>query len=79
MVFHFNKAHLADPSIPAWVVKAKGQSFYVKHLECNAPFSTKETPDNSHTKGSLKFRHVDVIIENGDAEIIPERGVFSMT
>jgi hypothetical protein len=77
VVFHFNKAHLADPSIPAWVVKAKGETFYVKHVECNAPWSTKETPDNPHTKGSLKFRHVDVIIEDGNAEIAPERGCLA--
>lgn len=62
-MFHFNKGHLANPDIPMWVIKAKGQSYYVHHVDCAAPFSTKETPDNPTTKGSLKFRNVDVFID----------------
>lgn len=68
-VFHFNKANITDPSIPAWVIKAKGQTFYVKHVDCNAPWSTKETPDSSHTKGSIKLKNVNIIIEDGVANI----------
>ena len=58
VVFHYNKKHNEDQSIPPWVVKYKGESHYVHHLETNGrvKFSTKETPDNSHTKGSLKFK-----------------------
>lgn len=56
VVFHFNKAHLTDPTIPMWVVKTKGKTFYVNHVDCNLPWSTKETPNNSHTKGSIKIR-----------------------
>ena len=77
MVFHFNKAHITDSTIPAWVLKIKGQSFYVNHVDSNAPWNTKETSDNPHTKGSLKFRHVDVIIENGNAKITLERGCLA--
>lgn len=40
-----------------WVIKAKGNTYYVHHFECNVPFSTKETPDSSHTKGSLKIKN----------------------
>ena len=54
VVFHFNKASIADPNIPMWVVKAKGQTYYVNHVTANAPWSTKETPDNPHTKGAIK-------------------------
>lgn len=46
----------------------------MNHVDCNAPWSTKETPDNPHTKGSLKLKNVDLTIENGFAEILPERG-----
>jgi hypothetical protein len=56
VVFHFNKAHLSDSSIPMWVVKCKGETYYVHHMESSIGFKTKETPDNPHTKGSLKFR-----------------------
>lgn len=58
IVFHFNKAHLSDKSIPMWVIKHKGKTHYVNHVDVDkgVGFSTKETPDNEHTKGSLKFR-----------------------
>lgn len=56
VVFHFNKKHLTDSKIPMWVLKTKGETFYVDHLDARIGFSTKETPDNPHTKGSLKFR-----------------------
>ncbi len=56
VVFHFNKKHLEDPSIPMWVLKTHGETFYVDHVECQIPWSTKETPDNPHTKGSIKVK-----------------------
>ena len=56
IVFHFNKHHLVDSSIPMWIVKHKGKTHYVDHLDSKVGFSTKETPDNPHTKGSLKFK-----------------------
>lgn len=63
-VFHFNKKHLEDPSIPMWVVKARGESYYVDHVECELPWSTKETPGNSHTKGSLKIKKCHLVIDS---------------
>ena len=58
IVFHFNKMHLQDSNIPMWVIKHKGISHYVDHVDVSEGigFSTKETPDNPHTKGSIKFR-----------------------
>jgi hypothetical protein len=62
-VFHFNKAHLNNPEIPMWVLKIKGQTYYVKHVRfSNVSFETKESPLNDHTKGSLKIKgccHID--------------------
>jgi len=57
-VFHFNKIHLTDPSVPMWTIKHKGLTHYVHHIdvEPGVGFSTKETLENPHTKGSLKFR-----------------------
>ena len=63
IVFHYNKAHNANTSIPTWVIKHKGQTYYVHHLDSKVGFSTKETPDNEHTKGSLMFRGKLKIIE----------------
>ena len=67
IVFHFNKKHLEDPNIPMWVVKSKGETYYVHHVDVDkgVGFSTKETPDNPHTKGSIKFKGtLNIVIEN---------------
>lgn len=69
IVFHYNKAHNKDSSIPPWVVKHKGQSHYVHHLDSKTGFSTKETPDSEHTKGSLKFKGDLKIIEKNEKKI----------
>lgn len=59
-----------------WVIKAKGESYYVNHVECNIPWSTKETPDNSHTKGSLKIKRCHLVIDDDNTahlnELTPE-------
>jgi len=49
---------LENPEIPMWVVKHKGETYYVNHVEVlpGVGFSTKETPDNPSTKGSIKFK-----------------------
>lgn len=67
IILHFNKMHLQDSTIPMWVVKAKGQTYYVDHVDMDSGigFSTKETPDNPSTKGSLKFKgKLDITEEN---------------
>jgi hypothetical protein len=57
-VFHFNKKHIQNSTIPMWVVKCRGDTHYVDHVDVlpGIGFSTKETPDNPHTKGSIKFK-----------------------
>lgn len=69
IVFHFNKAHNQDANIPMWVIKHKGKSYYVHHVDSEVGFSTKETPDNDHTKGSIMFR--------GALKIEEENGVIT--
>ena len=55
-----------------WVLKFHGETYYVNHVECNVPWSTKETPDNSHTKGSIKVKDCLLQIdENNEAKISP--------
>lgn len=67
IVFHFNKMHLLDYNIPMWVIKHKGVTHYVDHVDVSEGigFSTKETPDNPNTKGSIKFKG-RLIITNKD-------------
>lgn len=66
IIFAFNKAHNADKSIPPWIIKHRGQTHNIHHLDSALGFSTKETPDNDHTKGSIQFR--------GNLEIIEKDG-----
>lgn len=58
IIFHFNKKHLEDPSIPMWIIKCRGDTYYVHHVDVSpgVGFSTKETPNNPHTKGSIKIK-----------------------
>lgn len=53
-----------------WVLKAKGQTYYVNHVDCNAPWTTKETPDNTHTKGALKVKNCRLIIDDQSNALI---------
>lgn len=71
-VFHFNKKHLEDPTMPMWIIKAKGKSYYVEHVTSKLPWTTKETPDSPHTKGSIKFKDVLLVIDDDNcAELQP--------
>lgn len=55
-----------------WVLKVKGKTYYVEHVDFeNISFSTKETPDNPHTKGSIKVKGY-LTIENNRAIIRSE-------
>lgn len=47
-----------------WVLKTHGETFYVQHVDCSIPWSTKETPDNNHTKGSIKVK--DALLQIDD-------------
>lgn len=71
IIFHFNKMHLTDPNIPMWTIKHKGETYYVNHVDVSpgVGFSTKETPENPHTKGSLKFR-AKLNIESTDGQVM---------
>lgn len=46
-----------------WVLKAHGVTLYVNHVTAEIPWSTKETSDNPHTKGSIKFKHCKLTID----------------
>ena len=48
-----------------WIVKCRGDTYYVNHVDVSpgVGFSTKETPSNNSTKGSIKFK-ANLEIEN---------------
>ena len=58
IVFHYNKHHNVDVNTPPWVIKTKGKTFYINHMDImpGVGFSTNENPDNEHTKGTLKIK-----------------------
>jgi hypothetical protein len=66
---------LADPTIPMWVVKAHGVTFYVNHVTSELPWSTKETPDNDKTKGSIKFKKCKLTIDSENNATISKLGI----
>jgi len=68
-VFHFNKKHLEDTTVPMWILMAKGKTYYVDHVTSNLPWTTKETPLNVRTKGAIKFKNALLRLEDGAAEI----------
>ncbi len=57
---------MEDSTIPMWVVKFHGETYYVEHVDCDVPWSTKETPTNSHTKGSIKVKNVLLTIDDNN-------------
>jgi hypothetical protein len=59
-----------------WVVKTKGKTYYVEHVECSVPWSTKETPDNSHTKGSIKVKDCLLVIDETNCANISKLTLF---
>ncbi len=68
--FHFNKKSIEFDFIPMWVVKARGKTFYVHHMDCQTGFTTRETPDHPSTKGSLRVKRGTLRIDaEGNAVI----------
>lgn len=76
VVFHFNKRHLEDETVPMWVLKTHGETFYVNHVDCEIPWSTKETPDNNHTKGSIKVKDALMRIDKDNTATLTKLTVF---
>jgi hypothetical protein len=49
-----------------WVLKFHGETLYVNHVDCTVPWSTKETSDNPHTKGSIKVKNCLLTINDAN-------------
>jgi hypothetical protein len=55
-----------------WVLKFHGETLYVNHVECQIPWSTKETPDNPSTKGSIKVKDCLLRIDDENCATITQ-------
>ncbi len=75
-MFHFNKKHLEDQTIPMWVLKFHGETLYVNHVDCSMPWSTKETPDSSHTKGSIKVKNALLRVDEDNHATLTELTIY---
>jgi len=51
-----------------WVIKCRGDTYYVHHVDVSPGlgFSTKETPENFSTKGSIKIKGQLTITEENN-------------
>jgi len=59
-----------------WVLKFHGETLYVNHVDCRLPWSTKETPDNVSTKGSIKVKNCLLQINDDNEATLTELTVF---
>lgn len=59
-----------------WVLKSHGVTFYVNHVDAEIPWSTKETPNNDHTKGSLKFKDCKLSIDRENVATLTKLGLL---
>jgi hypothetical protein len=59
-----------------WVVKSHGVTFYVNHVTAEIPWTTKETPDNPSTKGSIKFKRCKLIIDDDNCATLSKLGIL---
>jgi len=59
-----------------WVLKSHGVTFYVNHVDANIPWTTKETPDNPSTKGSLKFKDCKLGIDRDNNATLSKLGIL---
>jgi len=59
-----------------WVIKTHGESFYVNHVTSQLNWTTKETPDNERTKGSIKFKECLLTIDPDNNATISTLSLF---
>lgn len=69
---HFNKKSLEIPSIPMWVVKTRGKTYYVNHINCQLPWNTMEKAEGA-TRGLIRVSGCSLLIDKeGIAHITPK-------
>lgn len=69
--FHFNKKHLQYPDVvPMWTLKAKGSTYYLHHIDCFTPWTTRERPEHQSTKGSIRIKKGTIEIDKSGNAVI---------
>jgi hypothetical protein len=53
-----------------WCISAKGSTYYVNHVVCSVPWSTRESKSNPHTKGSIKLKNCLITIDDDNVATI---------
>lgn len=71
--FHFNRGSIEFPFLPPWTIKAKGQSWYVHHVDFSCTGTTRETPDHPSTKGAIRFRKVSLIFDQSGVVTVTDK------
>lgn len=61
-----------------WVIKTHGVTFYVNHVSADIAWTTKETPDNAHTKGAIKFKRCKLSIDEDNNATITKLGITDL-
>ena len=59
-----------------WCIKSHGVTFYVNHVTAELPWTTKETPDNQSTKGSIKFKNCKLSIDRDNNATLSKLGLL---
>ena len=70
ILFHFNKKHLEDQTIPMWVLVTKGKTYYCDHVDCRVSWSTKERYEHPSTKGAIALKNALLTIDDENTAII---------
>ncbi len=69
--FSYNRGHNEFPFLPRWIVKMKGKTYYVDHIDSKVGFNTRELEEGS-TRGMLRFNNCLISISADKvATIIP--------
>lgn len=59
--FSYNRGHNEFAFLPRWIVKMKGKTYYIDHIDSKVGFNTREL-DGGSTRGMLRFNHCVVHI-----------------
>jgi hypothetical protein len=70
--FHFNKVSIQFPFMPKWVLKTKGKTYYVSHIDANVAWNTREL-DAGSTLGMIRFKRANVVIDQEGTALLTER------
>jgi hypothetical protein len=76
--FHFNKGSIEFPFLPAWIIKCKGKSYYLHHVDFDCAGTTRETPEHPSTKGSMRFRQCSLELKADGTASLKRKAVVEL-